>query len=242
MHWQQGGERKVEKSCIASLEPIPRVKGELVHFFCIFGFWGVWSTVPKQSDQFWQPAWPVLVTALTGFGNRPDRFVPRVGTCSGGVCICAGGALVCIGGLFSLLEHGFVSDVSSHCPCVRGLRLVFFKWSFSLPFFGCRSLVGVSFFVSFIFPFLFDYQMCVLLMHSSRGRLRTMCGSRTGGRSLPGVMSDWQHCKDWFLAKYCRCRLRLDSCWCRWKTRAKGRCRWGLQVWRRQVGLVRGTP
>jgi hypothetical protein len=27
---------------------------------------------------------------LTGFGNRPDRFVPRVGTCSGGVCICAG--------------------------------------------------------------------------------------------------------------------------------------------------------
>jgi hypothetical protein len=23
--------------------------------------------------------------------------------------------------------------------------------------------------------------MCVLSMHSSRGRLRTMCGSRTGG-------------------------------------------------------------
>jgi hypothetical protein len=30
----------------------------------------------------------------------------------------------------------------------------------------------------------------VLAMHSSSGRLRTMCGSRTGGRSLPGVMSD----------------------------------------------------
>jgi hypothetical protein len=27
-----------------------------------------------------------------------------------------------------------------------------------------------------------------LSMHSSRGRLRTMCGSRTGGWSLPGVM------------------------------------------------------
>jgi hypothetical protein len=40
MHWQQGGEMKVEKSCIASLEPIPRAKGEFVHFFCIFGFWG----------------------------------------------------------------------------------------------------------------------------------------------------------------------------------------------------------
>jgi hypothetical protein len=81
----------------------------------------------------------------------------------------------------------------------------------------------------FLFFFLFsDYQMCVLSMHSSRVRLRTMCGLRTGGWSLPGVMSDSQCCVDWFLAKYCRCRLRLDSCWCRWRTSAKGRCRWGL--------------
>jgi hypothetical protein len=68
-----------------------------------------------------------------------------------------------------------------------------------------------------------------------------MCGSRTGGWSLPCVMSDWQRGVDWFLAKYCRCRLRLDSCWCRWRTSAKGRCRWGIHVWRRQVGFVRGT-
>jgi hypothetical protein len=68
-----------------------------------------------------------------------------------------------------------------------------------------------------------------------------MCGSRTGGWSLPGVMSDWQHCVDWFLAKYCRCMLRLNLCWCRWRTSTKGRSRWGLQVWRRQVGFVRGT-
>jgi hypothetical protein len=78
-------------------------------------------------------------------------------------------------------------------------------------------------------------------MHSSRRRLRTMCGSRTSGWSLPCVMSDWQHCVKWFLAKYCRCRLQLDWCWCRWKTRAKGHCSWGLQVWRRQVGFVWGT-
>jgi hypothetical protein len=32
-----------------------------------------------------------------------------------------------IGGLRSLLEHGFVSDVSSRFLCVRGPRLVFFK-------------------------------------------------------------------------------------------------------------------
>jgi hypothetical protein len=34
--------------------------------------------------------------------------------------------------------------------------------------------------------------------------------SRTGGWSLPGVTSDWQHGVDWLLAEYCRCRLRLD--------------------------------
>jgi hypothetical protein len=31
------------------------------------------------------------------------------------------------GGLRSLLEHSFVSDVSSSCPYLRGPRLVFFK-------------------------------------------------------------------------------------------------------------------
>jgi hypothetical protein len=31
------------------------------------------------------------------------------------------------GDLCSLLEHGFVSDVSSRCPFLRGPRLVFFK-------------------------------------------------------------------------------------------------------------------
>jgi hypothetical protein len=35
--------------------------------------------------------------------------------------------------------------------------------------------------------------------------------------------------------------LRLDWGWCNWRTSAKGHCRIGLQVWRRQVGLVRGT-
>jgi hypothetical protein len=31
------------------------------------------------------------------------------------------------GGSRSLFEHGFVSDVTSRCPCLRGSRLVFFK-------------------------------------------------------------------------------------------------------------------
>jgi hypothetical protein len=40
MHWQQGGEMLVEKSCISSLQPILVVKGELVHFFSFLGFGG----------------------------------------------------------------------------------------------------------------------------------------------------------------------------------------------------------
>jgi hypothetical protein len=56
----------------------------------------------------------------------------------------------------------------------------------------------------------------------------SLCGSRTCGRSLPDVVSGWQRGVDWFLAKYSRCRLRIDWCWCRWRISAKGSCRWGL--------------
>jgi hypothetical protein len=49
----------------------------------------------------------------------------------------------------------------------------------------------LEFFIRFfLFSFHLGYYMCVLSMHSSMGRLRTICGSRTGGWSLPGVMSD----------------------------------------------------
>jgi hypothetical protein len=57
------------------------------------------------------------------------------------------------GGLRSSIEHSFVSDVSSRCPCLRGPRLVFFKCPFSLPFVGFRSLVGVSFYSLLFFFF-----------------------------------------------------------------------------------------
>jgi hypothetical protein len=134
MHWQQWGERKVEKRSIASLEPIPRVKGEFVHFFGIFGFWGCGLLYQVSLTDFGNQPDRFGGTGLTGFENRLDQFVPSVGTCSGGVCICVGGALVCFDGLCSLLEHSFVLDVSSHCPCLNGPRLVFFKWSCSLPF------------------------------------------------------------------------------------------------------------
>jgi hypothetical protein len=163
-----------------------------------------------RSDRWCRPVWPVRaeLMQLLCFFKWFACIHP------GGVALVQG-ELACVqgelwfGGLRSLLKHSFVSDVSSRCPCLRGLRFVFFKWSFSLPFFGFRSLVGVSFY-SFLFFFSLGLLYVCVVNALIKGRLRTMCGSRTGGCSLPGVMSDWQRCVDWFLAKYCRCRLRLD--------------------------------
>jgi hypothetical protein len=100
------------------------------------------------------------------------------------------------GGLRSLLEHNFVSDVSSCCPCLRGRDL---SSSSDLAF--CLSsafdrLLEFLFIRFFSFSFLLCYYLWVLSVHSSRGKLRTMCGSRAGGWSLPGVMSDGQCCVD----------------------------------------------
>jgi hypothetical protein len=118
----------------------------------------------------------MLDTGLTGGYDRSDRCEMNSlqlpcfqlvcmhssrGRCigSGGACMCAGGALFGCSSFVSVvcalcLSLVFVSDVSSHCPCLRGPRLVFFKSSYSLPLFGFRSLVGVSFY-SFLFLFFF---------------------------------------------------------------------------------------
>jgi hypothetical protein len=90
----------------------------------------------------------MLNTGLTGGGDRSNQSeladVAALFSSSGrhafvqgelhwfrGACMCAGGALCGFGALFgglrSLLEHCFVSGVSSRCPCLRGPRFVFFK-------------------------------------------------------------------------------------------------------------------
>jgi hypothetical protein len=66
------------------------------------------------------------------------------------------------GGLRSLLEHSFVSDVLSRCPCLRGPRLVFFKWSCSLPFLAFDRLLVFLLFVSFLFLFSQELYVCVV--------------------------------------------------------------------------------
>jgi hypothetical protein len=113
--------------------------------------------------------------------HRPDRWELSCCSCpvssgvlhafvQGGVAFVQG-ELACVqgelfvvfelwfGGLCSFLELCFVLDVSSRYPCLRGPRLVFFKWSCYLPLFGFRSLVGVSFclFLFFFFSLLLLY-------------------------------------------------------------------------------------
>jgi hypothetical protein len=66
----------VEKSCSASLKPIPIVKGEFVLFFSIFGFWGCGL---------------LCEIGLTGFGNRSkpvlvESVSPFLGTGLTGLC------------------------------------------------------------------------------------------------------------------------------------------------------------
>jgi hypothetical protein len=72
------------------------------------------------------------------------------------------------GCLRSLFEHSFVSDVSSRCPCLRGLKLVFIKWTFSLPVW--LSIACWSFFLSVSFPFLLSrVTICVCCQCNHQG-------------------------------------------------------------------------
>jgi hypothetical protein len=120
------------------------------------------------------PVWPMVLTGLTGQGwavaaalfssGVLHAFVQRESHWfRGSLHVCRGSSLwffeLWSSRLRSLFEHSFVSDVSSRCPCLRGLRLIFFKWSSSLPLFGFRSLVGVSFcsFLLFFFSLFLLY-------------------------------------------------------------------------------------
>jgi hypothetical protein len=140
----------VEKSCIASLEPIPVVKGKYVHFLCIFGLWGEllkkigWTRFGNRWDRFW------LLSMHKSRGSVPWL---------GGSCICAGRALVWVlpwllWWFAPLCELAFVSVVLIRCPCLRGPRLSSFKWSCSLPLLAFDRLF--EYLCSFLFFFLFS--------------------------------------------------------------------------------------
>jgi hypothetical protein len=180
-------------------------------FWAIFGLCcaPIWPV--EVTSQIGQSAGSVhmLGTSLIGGVGRSDRSELSWCRCSiswssshafiqgelhwlrGSLHVCRVGLFVFfklwIGGLHSLLEHSFFSDVSSRCPCLRGPRLVFFNWSFSLPYFGFWSLVGVSIYSSIFFSFSL--------------RLLYLCVVNT---LITGVIEDHVWFEDrWMVASWC---------------------------------------
>jgi hypothetical protein len=121
-----------------------------------------------------------------------------------------------------ILKH-FVSVVSSRFTSLGGLRFFSLKWSV-LDF--CWAFDHLfEFFVRFLSFSLFSKLVtCVCCQCTHQGGGWGPERPRTGGWSLLAVMSDWQRGVDWLLAEYCRCRLRLDLYWCRWRASVKGLC------------------
>jgi hypothetical protein len=95
------------------------------------------------------------------------------------------------GGSRSLLELCFCLGCVESLPLPKGFETCLLQ-VVSLFAFVYLSIACWSFFlfVSFLFLLSLITFVWVLSMHSSREKLRTMCGSRTGGWSLPCVMSD----------------------------------------------------
>jgi hypothetical protein len=182
MHCQQGGE---VWACFGLLNAFGTFSGGFKPFLGSVCHrpdrsWSpVWLVKGLVLFTCWEPVWPVVATGLTGqswadaaalFSSSDlHLFIQGELHWFTGACICAGVFEFWFGGLCSLFEHSFVSVVSNRCPCLRGPRLVFFKWSFSLPLFGFLSLVGVSFY-SFLFLFLFSQvTICVCCQCTHQG-------------------------------------------------------------------------
>jgi hypothetical protein len=130
--------------------------------------------------------------------------------CSGGAWIHAGGALCVAWHCFVLcsfadgvepfcltmrsrhFEH-FVSVVLSHCPCLRGPRFALSS-DLVLAFLWLLITCLSSLFISFLFLSFMNWWLCVLSMHSSRGRLRI------GASEDRWMVAPW--CDEW-LTTWC---------------------------------------
>jgi hypothetical protein len=116
--------------------------------------------------------WPVLVTGLTGFGNRLDRFwEPAWPLCAqswhlfkGGLHMCRGSS--CIFWWFVLFAWAwFYSGCVEPLPLPKGSETCL-QVILLFAFLSFRSLVGVYFYLLLCFFLFSNYQMCVLSMHS----------------------------------------------------------------------------
>jgi hypothetical protein len=108
--------------------------------------------------------------------------------------MCAGELFVtlelCFGGLCSLFELGFCLGCVELLPLPKGtetclLQVILF-FSFSLAFGRLLKFILVVSFFSFS---LWLPNVCVVNA-LIKGEIEDLCGSRTSGWSLPGVMSD----------------------------------------------------
>jgi hypothetical protein len=166
MHCQQGGEVWAWIGLLHAFRMFPS-GFELILSSDSFPGGIVLTGEGHRTDRCSSRCWEILTTGLTGqswanaaalFSSSGLRaFVPgELYWFKGSLHVCRAELFVFFelwfGSLRSFLEHSFVSDVSSRCPCLRGPKLVLFMWSFFLPLFGFRSLIGVSFY-SFLFVF-----------------------------------------------------------------------------------------
>jgi hypothetical protein len=161
MHCQQGG----VWACFGLLNAFRWFSGGFEPFLGSMCHWSNWSWSPVWSVRglvlftCWAPGSELSWCSCSIFIKWFACIRPGGVALVQGELACVQGELFVVfelwfGGLCSLLKHSFVSNVSSRCPCLRGPRLVFYKWSHSLPLFGFWSLLGVSFlFVSFLFLF-----------------------------------------------------------------------------------------
>jgi hypothetical protein len=145
-------------------------RGSLCISFAFLAF-GVWSAVSNRPNRFWKPIWPVLV----------EPAWPVMGTGLTGLCLelaldqgelaYVQGELLCALVVCALcLSMVFVSDVSSRCPCLKGPRLVFFKWSCLLPFSAFDRLMEFLFSFCFFSIFLFSlFTKCVCCQCTHQG-------------------------------------------------------------------------
>jgi hypothetical protein len=160
-------------------------------FWAPGSIWKVFQLVRAVFEKF--GAGPVSWGGLTAWcrqSNRPGQAEQNFALCcihmlhccivSGGVCFGSReltyvqGELFVLfelwfGGLFSLLEHGFVSDVSSCCPCLRGPRFVLLQVILLFAFFWL-SITCWSFFLFVSFLFLFSrVTICVCCQCTHQG-------------------------------------------------------------------------
>jgi hypothetical protein len=144
MHCQQGGKFEHVLAFWMHLEGFQVVLSHYWDMLCpgltSLGHRFDQSDVGHQSDRCCWPVWQVKARL------RQLLYLVKRFACIrlGGVALVQG-ELACVqvelfvvfelwfGGLCSMLELFFVSVVSSRYPCLRGLSLVFFKWSCSSP-------------------------------------------------------------------------------------------------------------